>query len=101
MTYACEKDFLTEKLGPALSGNGKRLHSGEGPFRLQFKSAEQGSYTRALRRTGGHLFMEIDGEYFAVSKPNRVEVTWNAHVHILKRHHKDTAMLESLRESMR
>lgn len=103
MTYSSVTDFLREKLGPVLHGNGNRLHSGAGPFRLRLADASQASYSRGMRKTGGKLFMQADGEYFAVEDPKAVEVTWARGIIALRAPSRalDDALAEILDEGVR
>eukprot|EP00971_Amphidinium_carterae_P189777 3766894-Amphidinium_carterae.1 len=85
MTYTSVSDFIKEKLGPALHGNGKRCHSGRGPFQLKFKPDDDELYNGELEKTGGVLYMQADGEYFAVVVPASAEVQWSRSISVLQK----------------
>eukprot|EP00403_Amphidinium_massartii_P048090 CAMPEP_0178458738 /NCGR_PEP_ID=MMETSP0689_2-20121128/47703_1 /TAXON_ID=160604 /ORGANISM="Amphidinium massartii, Strain CS-259" /LENGTH=1363 /DNA_ID=CAMNT_0020085061 /DNA_START=40 /DNA_END=4129 /DNA_ORIENTATION=- len=84
MTFSSAADFIKEKLGPALHGNGKRCHSGRGPFRVKFKPVDDEVYSSELEKTGGLLYMQADGEYFAVVVPAQAEVAWSRSISVLQ-----------------
>lgn len=86
MSFLSGVGFSREQLKrQPFAGCGRRIFSGEGPLRMNFKAPSSADYQRGTSHCHGRVYMQVDGEYFAVKEPKSVVV----------RHHRSILVLVS------
>lgn len=73
-------DIVNGKARVPGRGGGKRIASDHGPFVAQFKPPELAKY----KTKAGRVYFQIDGEFFIVTKPQKVVVRHWQTVRVLK-----------------
>jgi diacylglycerol kinase (ATP) len=76
LTYGTLYNLARERLKIG-KGHGKRIAQSEGPFRLAFRES----------RAVNQIYMQIDGEYYAVENPISIEISHSVTMQVLRRDH--------------
>jgi len=80
VSYSSAWAFV-EEFNPVLRGSARCVYSGAGPLKATF--VDGADFEKATKHCKGRVYLQIDGEYFAVTNPKSVVIRWARTVRVL------------------